>query len=179
MWYWTYAKFILWSVIHKAVAVSEWLGKISKVAFTAARSRWNWLNTSSLVVHLLNMVAAHCYIIWQLFAKRENLGPRKLCSMMQCLFDQPLCKALKRFSHIWFYLRSGLPWIIWRQRNDVVFNVVQWPIEKMHQVIWGLARLQHHIRYFGRFPVSQFNDCLGGVDLKCTQWVQFRSTYST
>ena len=36
--------------------------------------------------------------------------------------------------------------------------------------------VQHHIRYFGRFPVSQFNESLGGVDLKCTQWVQFRST---
>jgi hypothetical protein len=35
---------------------------------------------------------------------------------------------------------------------------------------------EHHIRHFGRFPVSQFNDSLGGVDLKCTQWVQFRST---
>ena len=35
---------------------------------------------------------------------------------------------------------------------------------------------KHHIRYFGRFPVSQFNDSLGGVDLKCTQWVQFRSS---
>ena len=34
----------------------------------------------------------------------------------------------------------------------------------------------NNIRYFGRFPVSQFNDSLGGVDLKCTQWVQFRST---
>ena len=36
--------------------------------------------------------------------------------------------------------------------------------------------MKHHIRYFGRFPVSQFNDSVGGVDLKCTQWVQFRST---
>ena len=35
---------------------------------------------------------------------------------------------------------------------------------------------EHHIRYFGRFPVSQFDDSLGGVDLKCTQWVYFRST---
>ena len=36
--------------------------------------------------------------------------------------------------------------------------------------------IEHHICYFGRFPVSQFNDSLGGVDLKCTQWVHFRST---
>ena len=35
---------------------------------------------------------------------------------------------------------------------------------------------QHHIRYIGRLEISQFNDKLGGVDLKCTQWVQFRST---
>ena len=35
---------------------------------------------------------------------------------------------------------------------------------------------EHHIRNFGRFPVSQFDDSLGGVDLKCTQWVHFRST---
>ena len=40
------------------------------------------------------------------------------------------------------------------------------------------CNMQHHIRYFGRFPVSQFNDSLGGVDLKCTQWVHFRLTPS-
>ena len=35
---------------------------------------------------------------------------------------------------------------------------------------------KHHVRYIGRFPVSQFNDSLGGVDLKGTQWVHLRST---
>ena len=35
---------------------------------------------------------------------------------------------------------------------------------------------KHHIRYIGRFLVSQFNDSLGGVELKCTQWVHFSST---
>jgi hypothetical protein len=49
---------------------------------------------------------------------------------------QPLCKTLKRFSRIWFFLRSGLMWIIWRQRNDLDFNPLQWPIEKTRQVIW-------------------------------------------
>jgi hypothetical protein len=39
-----------------------------------------------------------------------------------------------------------------------------------------VATSEHHIRYFGRFPVSRFNDSLGGVDLKCTQRVHFRST---
>ena len=56
--------------------------------------------------------------------------------MMQCLFDRPLCKTLKWFSCIWFFLRSGLPWIIWHQRNDPAFSALQWLIEKTHQVVW-------------------------------------------
>ena len=31
----------------------------------------------------------------------------------------------------------------------------------------AFRKTKHHIRYFGRFPVSQFNDSLGGVDLNC------------
>ena len=27
-------------------------------------------------------------------------------------------------------------WIIWRQRNDLVFNILQWHVEKTCQVIW-------------------------------------------
>ena len=32
--------------------------------------------------------------------------------------------------------RSDLPWVIWRQRNDLVFNDMQWPFEKTSEVIW-------------------------------------------
>ena len=56
--------------------------------------------------------------------------------MLKCPFDQPMCKTPRRFNRIWFFLRSGLPWIIWRQRNDGIFNKVQWPVEKTRQVIW-------------------------------------------
>jgi hypothetical protein len=77
---------------------------------------------------------------WQLFAKK-NLGMRQSFSMLQCLFDQPLCKTLKRFSHTWFFLRSGLPWIIWRQRKGLVFNKLQWPIDKTCQIIWDACKI--------------------------------------
>ena len=33
-------------------------------------------------------------------------------------------------------MRSDLPRIIWRQKNDLMFNDLQWPIEKTRQVIW-------------------------------------------
>ena len=46
-------------------------------------------------------------------------------------------------SHLGF-LRSGILWIIWPQQNDSVFNILQWPIEKTHQVIWDA--LQDHGR---------------------------------
>ena len=55
---------------------------------------------------------------------------------MQCLFDQPLCNTLKRSRRILIFLRSDLPWIIRRQQNDMVFNTLQWPIEKTRRVIW-------------------------------------------
>ena len=75
--------------------------------------------------------------MWKLFAKRSTLGPWKSFSMMQCLCDQPLCKALERFSRILFLLRSGLPWIIWGQHNDLDFNALQWPLEKTRKIIWN------------------------------------------
>ena len=75
-------------------------------------------------------------IIWQLFANKRNLGPHNSFSMVQCLFDEPLCKILKMFNCIWFFLRSGLPWIIWRQRNNLVINNMQWHVEKTRKVIW-------------------------------------------
>ena len=37
-----------------------------------------------------------------------------------------------------FFLRGGLSWIIWRRRNDLVFNDMRWPIEKTRQVIWDV-----------------------------------------
>ena len=37
---------------------------------------------------------------------------------------------------MWFLLRSSIPWIIWNQQTDMVFNNMQWPIEKTCQVIW-------------------------------------------
>jgi hypothetical protein len=42
----------------------------------------------------------------------------------------------KTFNRIWFFLRSNLMWIIWRQHNDLVFNASQWPLEKTHQMVW-------------------------------------------
>ena len=29
-----------------------------------------------------------------------------------------------------------ITWIIWQQRNDAIFNKLQWPIEKTRQIIW-------------------------------------------
>lgn len=32
--------------------------------------------------------------------------------------------------------RNGLTWIIWRQRNDLDFNAMQWLLKKTYQVVW-------------------------------------------
>ena len=130
-----------------AVAVNEWRNKIMAEIDQSCphcgphsvESVEHRFYSCPLAQHVWRYVAN---IIWQLFATKMNLSPHKSFSMLQCLFDQPLCKTLKWFCHIWFFLRSGLPWIIWRQRNDQIFNKLQWPIEKTRQIIWGA--LQDH-----------------------------------
>lgn len=97
-----------------------------------------------------------CYaanIIWQLFAKRGNLGPHKSFSIMQCL----LILTSLSISH-WTLLGKdgfswgGLPWIVWRQWNDLILNNKAWPIEKMHHVVWdalldfGRLEWQHTLK---------------------------------
>ena len=76
-------------------------------------------------------------IMWQLFAKKGNLGPRKSFSMLQCIFINLCAETLKQFSCIWFFLRSGLSWIILRQHYVLIINKLQWPIEKTRQIIWA------------------------------------------
>lgn len=92
------------------------------IDFSAAR----WLNK--------------CGIIWlTLFGnslpKELNLGPEESLLVLQWLFDQQFSKSLKSFSCIWFFLRSSIPWIIWHQHNDLVFNSIQWHVEK-HAKLW-------------------------------------------
>lgn len=118
------------------VGGSQW--KVTKVVPIVGKGLWN------RVVHkFFNCLLTQqvwCYapnIIWQFFARRGNLCPRKFFPVIQCLFDQPLNKTLKPLSGIRFFLRSGIMWIIWHQRNDLVFNNNKWPLEKTHEVVWG------------------------------------------
>ena len=85
-------------------------------------------------------------------------------------FYQLLCKTLKRFSRIWFFLRSGLSWIIWCQRNDLVFKNLQWPVEKIHQVIWdilhdyGRIERKRTLRELEEAPEVAYQDVLNEFD---------------
>ena len=137
----------LWLVIHKVMLVDEWHGKIS-MKIDKSCPCCGMQSVESVELRFFRYpLAQHGWrydanVIWQIFAKRGNLGPSKSFSMMQCLFYQPLCKTLKQFSRIWFFSRSGLPWIFWRLRNDLVLIALQWPIEKKAPSHMGhLARL--------------------------------------
>jgi hypothetical protein len=94
-------------VIHKAVTVNEWCGEFSVEIDKSCPHCGP--QSVEYVEHMFYScpLAQHGWryaanILWQLFAIRKNLGPQNSFSMMQCLFDQPLCKTLKRFSRIWF-----------------------------------------------------------------------------
>jgi hypothetical protein len=131
----------------------------------------NW-EGGTLVEHVfLSCMLAQqvrCYvanIIWQLFAKRGNIGPQKSFSMMQCLLDQAICKTLKPFSHICSFLRSGLPWKFGSKWNDLDFDALQWRVEKSHQgaldslLDYERIKCQHTLTNFGKartWPIKMF-----------------------
>ena len=65
-----------WSVIHKAMAMNECVGKsrqrLTKVALTMACSQWNWHNIGSSIVHLLNRGGG------TLLTSRGNFWPKEI-----------------------------------------------------------------------------------------------------
>lgn len=107
-----------WSVIHKAIVVNIWHGRIS-AEIDKSYPHCGLPSCGVSGAHILQLpfgstsVPYATNIIWQLFTKRGNLGPQNLfLSMMQCLFDELLSKRLKPFARIWFFLKSILLWII-------------------------------------------------------------------
>lgn len=123
------------------MVVSEWCGEsiwtLTSVILIVAR------NSVELVEHMFcNFPLGQqvwCYvanIMWRFIAKRGNLSPWELFSTLQCLLDQPFCKPLKQFNCIWFFFKSGLLWITWKQWNDLNCDTLPWPMEKVHQVVW-------------------------------------------
>lgn len=76
-------------------------GILTKVALTMAHSWLNQWNIDSTVVHSLNKGGGVLLTsLGNFFAKIRNLGLWKSFYMMQCLFDQPMCKTLRWFNHI-------------------------------------------------------------------------------
>ena len=90
---------VIWSAIHEAVAVNEWHGsistKINKSGPHCGTQDMESLKHMFLSCPMTQQVWHYvANIMWQFFAKRGNLGLREYISMMQCHFDQPLCKTL-------------------------------------------------------------------------------------
>jgi hypothetical protein len=54
-----------------------------------------------------------------------------------------MLQALK----VYLCLTLASYFIIWRQWNNLVFNVFQWPIEKTHQVIWDALQGYDEIKW--------------------------------
>ena len=97
--------------------VKSWW-RLTKVVPIAALNQWNRWSTSTTVVPSLNTGDD---TMPTSFGKKENLSPQKSFSN---LFDLPLCETVKRFSRIWFFLGSGLLWIVWQQQNDSFFKTI-------------------------------------------------------
>jgi hypothetical protein len=124
-------------VIHKTMVVNKWHGKsqwkltnFPSLQPIIGGNRWN---IGSTTVFSLNKGGNMLPTSFDNSLPKEGMSVHGYLSpTMQCFLDQPLCKTLKWFSRIWFFLRANLLSIIWRQQNDL-----QWPIEK-HSKSFGM-----------------------------------------
>jgi hypothetical protein len=97
--------------------------------------------------------------------------PTQIFFYVAMSFRSTFVQTLKRFNCTWFFLRSGIPWIIWRQRNDLIFNKLQWPIEKTSQIIWdalqdyGRIEWKWTLRDLEKAPDVAYHDILDKFDL--------------
>ena len=148
---------ILWSLILWTLGCStmnsEWWVTLSpitgvsciltKVYPTATHIRWNRWNIGSSVVHSLNKGGCTLRISCGNSLPNEGplayINPSPLCN---AFFYQPLCKTLRQSNCTWYFLRSGIPWNIWHQWNDLVFNALQTHWENTSSQLGHLARLR-------------------------------------
>ena len=62
-------------------------------------------------------------------------------------------------------------WIIWQQWNDLIFNRLQWPIEKTRQINWdalqdyGRIEWKWTLRDLEKVPDVAYHDILNKLDL--------------
>ena len=72
---------------------------------------WLFVSTTSLTL---------CHpTLFGNFQPMAKLGPRTKKY-------ESLKKSFKKFHSFWFFLRSGLYWIIWHERYDLMFNTIKW-----------------------------------------------------
>jgi hypothetical protein len=114
----------LWMVIHKTMVVNKWRGKsqwkltnFPSLQPIIGGNRWN---IGSTTVFSLNKGGNMLPTSFDNSLPKEGMSVHGYLSpTMQCFLDQPLCKTLKWFSCIWFFLRANVLSIIWRQHNDL------------------------------------------------------------
>ena len=124
---------LLWSIIYKAVAVNKWCGTIL-MEIDKSRPHCSPQVGGIGGAHVLELsprstwVAIRCQHHLATLSHKRNLGVRKSFSMLQFMFDQPLCKTLRRMYVVLCKKRSSVDHMA--TMKYLVFNNLRWPVEK-------------------------------------------------
>jgi hypothetical protein len=63
-------------------------------------------------------------------------GPWRPLNWKQGIFYDRIPQRFDRVKKIWMVVRGTIVWQLWLERNDVAFNHIRWPREKLIQRIW-------------------------------------------
>ena len=130
----------MWSIWHKAVAVNEWRARIAPASISK-QCVFCLPNTSESVKHKFwDCIQARHAWRWATYIMHElcevRSGNYDCFNWKQAIFGERIPKRYGKMSKIWHLLRGITLWYIWIERNDKVFNQIQWHEAKVKQQIW-------------------------------------------
>ncbi|KAG0593412.1 hypothetical protein KC19_1G327900 [Ceratodon purpureus] len=139
-----------WSLVHRAVAVNHWrhraIVEVSDLCQCCDLGQPETLehcfHACAPAMRAWDFVATilHC-----LAPTPRDAGPWARLSWKQCILNAPLPGTFDALRPLWSLLRGATLWIIWIQRNQLVFHGHRWPTEVLEQTLWDafldLARM--------------------------------------
>lgn len=77
-----------------------------------------------------------CLTIYKAAGVQHPASQLMRFSWQQCIFGTQLPEPLRALDKTWSLIRGAVIWIIWRRRNDCIFNNLPWPNELLERTLW-------------------------------------------
>lgn len=133
---------LIWLIWHYVVAVNHWRGRIDgtmdiRCPVCPRRSEESMLHRFWECLSAQRVWQWAIHIMNALLIGRDAQGPWRLLTWRQGIFSGGIPRKFNALKWLWLEVRTVVLWVLWIQRNDMVFNNQAWTDERLLQYIWS------------------------------------------